>query len=140
MFFSDAYNTKGIPFEYLYGIHTLSGCEYSFDKNGYSSFRFILDGNTYEAVENPDDGYRSFIGGVYPTTENCARNIPDIEVEIMECSDGNLDGIQFVVREDGYSARCVITIATNNYDGYYPFAVMNFKPENFIKLTQRRTI
>ena len=133
-FFSDAYDTEGIPFKDLYGIHTLSGCDYSFDKNGFSSMRFILDGNTYEAVEDPNDGYRSTLGGVYRTTEYCARNIPDIKVEIMKCPDNDLDGIQFVVRDNDYSARSVIVIGTNYHDGYYPYAVMNFEPENFIRL------
>ena len=132
--FSDAYDTEGIPFKDLYGIYTLSGCEYSFDKNGFSSMRFILDGNTYEAVRDPEDGYRSSLGGIYRTTENCVQNIPDVEVEIMECPESNLNGIQFVVREDGYSARIVITVVTDHYDSWYPCAVMNFAPENFVEL------
>ena len=132
--FWDAYDTEGIPFKDLYGIHILSGCEYSFDKNGFSSLKFILDETTYEAVEDPHDGYRSSLGGVYRTTENCKLNIPDIKVEIMKCPEDDLDGIQFVVRENDYSARNVITIGTDHYDAWYPCAVMNFSPENFVRL------
>ena len=49
-----------ITLESLCGIHTLSAVEYGHSDDGQSElFYFTLDGITYCAEEDPDDGYRS---------------------------------------------------------------------------------
>lgn len=133
--FDDYYNESDkIPFEQLYGIHILSGFEYTHDKFGFSAARFILDGETYDAVCDPDDGWRSSLGGIFSTTEKCAQNIPDIQVEIMKADDKDLYGVVFIVRDKEYSARPVIWLGTDHNDAWYPYCVHRYEPENFVKL------
>ena len=57
-----------MQFEDLVGLHQLSGVDESSEvrPSGWGSgdesvgvILFIIDGVTYKAVENPDDGYRS---------------------------------------------------------------------------------
>ena len=73
----------------LVGIHIMTGIEtgtvkikgqwYSKDNCNYVKFK--LDGITYMAVEDPDDGYRSCCRDLEIVNEECKISLPNILVE-----------------------------------------------------------
>ena len=66
-----------ITLESLCGIHTLSAVEYGHSDDGQSElFYFTLDGITYCAEEDPDDGYRSAMGSLTISNKQLSTNIP----------------------------------------------------------------
>lgn len=66
--------------DWLNGTHILTGVGFGSlvrkDSLGYSekvnTVLFTLDGKNYQAVENPDDGYRSYCKDI----EECIENLP----------------------------------------------------------------
>lgn len=129
---------NSIRLDDLVGIHTLSG----FDNgpvlsnkspmaSGYyedaNTSLFILDGITYMIIKDPDDGYRSWLGGVYVTKDVCKFTIPSHIVEgVMNPSEAS-DTIDFI---DIITEKPVLSIGTDHSDDYYPSCVMYFQPEN----------
>ena len=123
--------------EDLKGKHTLSGIEIGsreFDDGyGYMEERgfvkFVLDGKTYMAVEDPSDGYRSYMEELRVTDEECAVKLPDISVCCVMKDDsewGTNDVLEFVDLGNG---NIILAIGTQNTDDYYPYCVMEYFPE-----------
>lgn len=124
-----------IPFEHLTrGTHVLTGVD--FDKAELATYgeqftiaqcmRFTLDGNTYVAVEDPCDEYRSTLAYLALSDKPCARQFPGVEVQGKEATyrNGNRCGIlQFTRVDDG---RVVLELGTDNSDDYYPWYVATF--------------
>ena len=135
--FDDCYEVdEMISFEELYGIHVISGFENTIDKFGFSAVKFILDGKTYMAVCDPDDGWRSSLGCIVKTEDKCATNLPNIIVEIRKADDKDLSGIVFIIRDNRYSARPFIWLGTLWTDSWYPSCEMRYIPENIVELRQ----
>ena len=116
----------------LVGKHVLKGVKRSFvveDGESCEALLFNLDGNTYAAVEDPDDGYRSYLSElrVLPSCA-CAQNIPDIEVFCMMDEGDDRDVLEM---RDIANAKIVLRIGTEDTDDYYPYCVMEYSPENF---------
>ena len=92
----------------LRGTHIWSGIEVGKvdDEDDYNAglcFKFTLDGITYLAIEDEDDGYRSFMRELQVSSESCNTPLPDILVwceyedenerdilKIYEVASGNL--------------------------------------------------
>lgn len=120
----------------LVGEHLLSGLDTykeppadEWSDEG-DAIRFVLDGVTYKAVENPDDGYRSYLRELQTTPEAVQYNFPPQKVFAkMENDDewGKNDVLQFF---DIVSSKLVLAIGTRNYDDYYPCAILEWHPEN----------
>lgn len=123
------------------GYHTLSGIElgmtkaktYELDDVDAGYIRFILDGVTYEAIENPDDGYRQYCDGIYEADKPCKFKFPPVGVEIVEKdgsretdSDEYLEGLVF---KDIVTDQEVLKIGTNYWDSYYPTCVFEWHPD-----------
>lgn len=120
------------------GHHILSGIElgmtktntYELDNVDAGYIRFILDGVTYEALEDPDDGYRQYCTGIYKTDNPCKFKIPPVAVEIVEKEgereDDYLEGLVF---RDIVSKQEILKIGTNYWDSYYPTCVFEWHPE-----------
>ena len=115
----------------LVGLYLLSGAEpgYTPEKGFYGgepTLSFILDGKTYTATENPDDGYRSYLRDVREGGEcNNTFEGEEVNIEYIE-GDGYFTGIKATVVATGQE---VLRIGTNNYDDYYPCCVLEFTPQ-----------
>lgn len=86
--------------------------------------RIILDGKTYKAIEDPDDGYRSYLKDIEITEEKISNNFPPQKVigkmkDDEEWETNNT--IQFI---DVVTGKVVLEIGTDNADDYYPYCVL----------------
>lgn len=92
--------------------------------------KFILDGVTYMALEDPDDGYRSYMEELKVVDEPCKTKLPDIPVycKYRSTTEDNCaaDLLDFY---DGANDKCFLTIGTENTDDYYPYCVLRYRPE-----------
>ena len=112
-------------------------CDYRKPRNYYDEDEEIFDGylfrindKNYVAVENPSDGYRSYCE-IEESDAVCTNTFPDQEVFVLnydETRGYNKNwGIEIYNIEDG---SLILKISTENYDDYYPMAVMEYHPEN----------
>lgn len=97
---------------------------------------FILDGITYSAIEDPNDGYRSSLKEVRITDTKVTNVFPPCTVRVEKCSarivdayrqDCQDDTILFI---DTVTGKTVMEVGTSNADDYYPSYVNSFMPEN----------
>lgn len=114
----------------LEGKHILSGieqCVGDYINGGY--VKFTLDGITYKAVEDPEDGYRSCMNDLEIVTHSCKFPLPDIEVicHYSKGDHGNDDILEFI---DVNNRKTFLRIGTENYNDYYPYCVMEYIPAN----------
>lgn len=91
---------------------------------------FTLDGVTYMAVEDPDDGYRSHLEAIRIVDGSKVVNrFPPCHVIAFRQPDddyGKNDVIQF---KDTTTGEVVLEIGTSNVDDYYPCYVGSFHPQ-----------
>jgi hypothetical protein len=121
----------------LVGMHELSGVDMNSEKikkewgNSFEDcqiINFILDGKTYSAIEDPEDGYRSTLREIR-VSEVVVKNIlaPVQVLGTMRADDEEV--IDFL---DTKTGKIVLAIGTEHFDGYYPYFVAEFTPENMI--------
>ena len=120
----------------LVGEHLLSGFDTAIEppKDTWSEeaevIRFVLDGITYKAIEDPSDGYRSYLQELEVTDEKITNTFEPQKV-IGKMKDNDTysvnDTIQFI---DAVTGKIVLEVGTDNTDDYYPYCVMNWSPEN----------
>lgn len=125
-------------FEELVGKHRMSGIEegrtehmlsiYGIEEVNY--VKFTLDGITYRALEDPDDGFRSYCQNLETVEEECKIKLPDIEV-VCECSAkyGDYEADMIIIK-DAENGLPILELGTANTDDYYPFCVMEWMPKN----------
>lgn len=124
----------------LVGLHKLSGVdtttenvklyEWSDNTEYCSVVRFVLDGVTYKAIEDPDDGYRSYCSELIMCDEPVANNFqPHVVMAKMKDDETYQTNytIQFI---DVVTGKIVLEVGTDNADDYYPYCVMCWNPEN----------
>jgi len=124
----------------LIGLHELSGVDNTTEQVKLYEWResteecdvvrFILDGVTYKAVEDPDDGYRSHCSELIVCNEPITNNFPPQKVfgKMKDDDKYNVnDTIQFF---DLLNGKLVLEVGTDNTDDYYPYCVMNWNPQN----------
>ena len=122
------------PVKMLCGTHILTGCDRGWDGDA-RTLKFELDGNTYVAAENPDDGWRSCLRGLGFSDEPCVNKIPPTQVSCaMEYPKENADDYaelnELLVMRDTLTGVPVIEIGTLHADGWYPYCVLEWHPEN----------
>lgn len=130
---------SAVTFEQLYGLHTLTGVDFS-EKSIMNTWgteyencqvvNFVLDGVTYSAIEDPEDGYRSSMREIRVVNHGIANPFPSIQViavEMRNCGRGDCMGIDFY---DIANGKLVLSVGTNNTDDYYPSFVADFNPKN----------
>lgn len=107
------------------------------EKDGYNAdnfgnvIRFIIDGVTYECVEDNDDGYRSYCGQLYLSDNEVVNKFePQVMMGKMgiENEYDNLSDILYLY--DYGTNKLVLKIGTDRSDNYYPCSIIQFYPEN----------
>jgi hypothetical protein len=118
----------------LIGEHKLSGVDVTSESvNAYSRdgdvVRFVLNGKTYKSIEDPDDGYRSYLSEIEVTDEKVTNNFPPQSVVGVMKPAGSYDSdvIQFI---DAVTGKVVLEVGTENVNDYYPCAIIYWSPEN----------
>lgn len=102
-----------------------------FDFYGVCNNEFKLGDTVFEAVEDPDDGYRSYLESVEVRESNgLFFRSPLARVRVEEANavrPGDHDeGWRMVDVEDGHEW---LFVGTNHYDGYYPYFVFRYTPK-----------
>lgn len=124
--------------EDLCGKHILSGIEFGSMEDLYGDIvnylMFTLDGKTYRAVEDSDDGYRSFCRELEIVECECKTKLPDIKVfcEYQDIIGGGVwdEEADVLVVVDAKSQLPILRVGTGNTNDYYPYCVMHWMPEN----------
>ena len=116
----------------LIGMHKLSGVNLNTTKirgENVNSIAFKLDDITYLAVEDPSDGYRSYMDNLEITENTISNEFEAIEVmcRMSDVADDNV-----LEMYDAKTTLTVLRIGTENTDDYYPYCVFEYKPENMI--------
>jgi hypothetical protein len=92
-------------------------------------FRFVLDGVTYTAQEDPSDGYRSSMQSL--TLGDGGRpvpSVPPVRVLVRKMPNSEYavnDAIEGICIENG---KVLFRVGTDNTDDYYPSFVGYFDP------------
>ncbi len=126
----------------LVGVHTMTGIETGTVKRenwwdgedicNYVKFR--LDGVTYMAVEDPNDGYRSCCRELEIVDEECKTKLPDILVECKMRDDfhDNIFGTEkndILEFYDTNNKQMFMAVGTGNTNDYYPYFAFEYMPE-----------
>lgn len=95
---------------------------------------FTLDGVTYIAEEDPDDGYRSVMSEIRIYTASVRNRFNPVRVV---CTHVTVKKEQYCSSDcdiltitDAASGRVIMEVGTDNTDDYYPCFVSSFRPEN----------
>lgn len=123
----------------LVGKHWLTAAD--MDENSIKAFgdkyapancmNFVLDGKTYTAVEDPDDGYRSSMLEIFESDFDVANKFQATEV-LASMQSGDSDILEI---RDTATGKIVLTVGTDYSDDYYPSFVRDWIPEN-LKVNQ----
>lgn len=108
----------------LVGVHRLQAVAYG--KNGNGLFK--LDGITYEAVCDEDDGYRSYMDDLAIVDD--MPKMFDIPVLVLFEDPWHDDRIEIL---DNRNKRLVLNVGTKDIDDYYPCYVFDYHPENIFE-------
>lgn len=122
----------------LAGKHTLDAVDFTDEKikswgdefEDCQVCRFRLDGVTYMAVEDPDDGYRSSMRDlVVDGNANMKNAFPPVEVFVRHRSKGEYgeedDVLELV---DAVTSDVILEVGTESVDDYYPIFVVRYNP------------
>lgn len=89
----------------------------------------VLDGVTYEATENPDDGYRSYMEDFRVSDHAVANTFVPEEVEVRaDTGEGTYETNDLLLLVNPRTGREVVRVGTANTDDYYPCCVLEFDP------------
>lgn len=125
----------------LIGVHVLTGVDYSeaervrdrwapdIETNA-SVLRFILDGVTFRATEDPDDGYRSSMREIGVSLDP-VKNVFAPCTVLCRYLDSRAGGASNLIEMlDTTTGKQVLCVGTDNSDDYYPSFTANFLPEH----------
>ncbi len=127
----------------LVGIHLMTGIEtgtvkikswWSKEEDDCNYVKFRLDGVTYMAVEDPDDGYRSCCRELEIVDGECRTSLPGIIVECKMRDDVHDDiwGTEendILEFYDIDNKQMFMAVGTGNTTDYYPYFVFEYIPE-----------
>lgn len=119
------------------GRHIFSGCELRQEiVEGYINDMdatvclFTLDGITYKAVEDPEDGYGSYCKDIEVSEVPPRYSFPGIAVLCSMKEDSGGEKNDVLVIRDAINGKVILEVGTMNYDDYYPYAHFEYNPEN----------
>jgi hypothetical protein len=81
----------------------------------------VLDDTTYEAIEDPDDGYRSYMRSFEVSAKTVVNRFKPIPVECE--TDDDWMSIRSVA-----TGKICLRIGTDSQDSYYPLFVAEWEP------------
>lgn len=124
------------------GVHYLSGVGFGtihdeWNDEDIDVDLFCIDGVTYGAYVDPDDGYRSY-GHIGVSNLECQytfepqKVIVDIveEREVDETWGGYIRDVRMVIIKDAILNKEVLRVGTDYADSYYPMAIFDYQPMN----------
>jgi hypothetical protein len=122
----------------LVGEHVLSGVDMDNSKvkmwgenfEDCEVIRFVLDGKTYTATEDPEDGYRSCMKDIVVSEEVVSNSFFGVDVVASMRENEPCEVNDVLVLTDTKTGKIVLEVGTENTDDYYPCWVANFVPEN----------
>lgn len=97
---------------------------YGVDNN---SFRLGID--TFDALEDESDGYRSYLRSIRRNKKNrlfFKTPLARVRVERRDGKFSDFEGYELVDTRD---ARVWLRIGTNTYDEWYPYFVFEYQPK-----------
>lgn len=114
-----------MKFEELVG----NGAVYDF--YGVDNTRFRIGGMTLEAIEDPNDGYRSYLDSIVVRDDSdCIFfHHPIARVKIEEAEQGQWNSFSGYALVDADDGHVWLRIGTDNYDDYYPCFTFEYKPK-----------
>lgn len=129
-----------IDLQTLVGEHELSGVdtdtamvkmyEWREEPEPCEVLRFVLDGVTYEAIEDPSDGYRSSMAGCYVTTAPVKNTFAPVKVVGRWRTKGEYSGTDEVLELiDATNGAVILEVGTSNVDDYYPGFCGHWHPQ-----------
>ncbi len=131
---------KTIELNDLVGEHLFTGvdesktqiAEYEGSRHLLDSniINFTLDGKTYSACEDPDDGYRSSMREIIETDTPTKNTFAPVKV-LARMKIPGVDGSNILELVCLATSKVVLEVGTDNTDDYYPSFVASFTPENF---------
>lgn len=122
----------------LIGKHILSGIEvgtkdfknYWGDIENRCYIKFTLDGIHYLAMEDPSDGYRSYMEDLQTIDVPCEIPLPNVEVVCHMAELDSWGGDDVLAFIDAVNGKEILKIGTANCNDFYPYCVMEYTPEN----------
>jgi len=132
---------KTVDLESLVGLHKLSGVDFGKIEpeeeewqDTSSTMTFVLDGETYTAVEDPSDGYRSALEHLLKGGDAVKNTFEPVKVFGMmrnACRDrsGKAEVLSFY---DAVTAKLVLELGTDDSDDYYPSCILFFDPRGMV--------
>ncbi|HEY8889800.1 MAG TPA: hypothetical protein VIM70_06060 [Clostridium sp.] len=99
--------------------------ELTFHFYGVCNNQFKLDSNVYEAMEDPDDGYRSYMESVEVVDSDGIFFDTPISTVKIEGAD-SIEGYRLIDIEDGH---VWLEFGTEDWGGWYPYFVFNYEPK-----------
>lgn len=91
---------------------------------------FELDGVSYQAIEDPEDGYRSMMREIQPVGILPNNRFAPVEVlAVMRLAEVRY-GNDILDMYDTITGKLVLSVGTDHNDDYYPSFVAEFTPEN----------
>lgn len=124
---------KTIDFDRLVGLSA------SLYYNNQGDHIFQLGSVVFEVLEDPDDGYRSYMGVVRVIKQDANRNPGDYlgGIKIEKIDKNGLDGYELVDESNGH---IWLSFGTDNNDDYYPCFYFNFYPYDFVGGIQSKIV
>ena len=121
----------------LVGEHLLSGVDFSTESietwdhhfENCQVINFVLDGITYIASEDPDDGYRSSMREIVVSDYVVSNRFPAIRVMGKMRDPGAYEN-DVIELYDIKNGKLVLAVGTGDTNDYYPYWVAEFIPEN----------
>ena len=122
----------------LVGLHKLTGVDMdSVSVNTWGSqfedcqvINFVLDGQTYTATEDPDDGYRSNMRDIVKSDYKVKNKFKPCMVMGQMREDDKYDTNEILDLVDVKTGKVVLSVGTENTNDYYPCWIATFTPES----------
>lgn len=136
---------KVVKLSDLVGLHVLSGCaggllRADLDAERYEdaeTFTFVLDGVTYQAIQDPSDGYRSSMRDIRIIEAEVGNRFEGVRVFGHMSEEGHGSAHNVLNLRDVSTGKIVLSVGTANTDDYYPYFVAEFTPENMAPNSRR---
>ena len=115
----------------LVGRHILQGIGTGIIEDRYGEscnyVDFKLDDTTYRAVEDPQDGWRSYLQDLQIISRDPEFVFSPVSV-FCSMDDKDSDDVLYIY--DSNTGKEILAIGTRDIDDWYPCCIMEYHPEN----------